>query len=110
MQKEMQKEMRYLSDTLLHPELVASREKGNLLSNHAVERVEKHSKVVAFVRNLEESRIREVYLQELFPGIEAQSVPIGAINELTGHANKTDMLYAVSYTHLDVYKRQPQDV
>ncbi|WP_299157315.1 glycosyltransferase [Accumulibacter sp.] len=96
MQKEMQKEMRYLSDTLLHPELVASREKGNLLSNHAVERVEKHSKVVAFVRNLEESRIREVYLQELFPGIEAQSVPIGAINELTGHANKTDMLYVTA--------------
>jgi len=88
--------MRYLSDTLLHPELVASREKGNLLSNHAVERVEKHSKVVAFVRNLEESRIREVYLQELFPGIEAQSVPIGAINELTGHANKTDMLYVTA--------------
>ena len=87
------REMRYLTDTLLHPDLAVARIKGNPLSDHAVQRIEKHRKVVEFVRNLEDSRIREVYVQELFPGIEKESVPIGVINELTGHANKTDMLY-----------------
>ncbi|WP_173068550.1 glycosyltransferase [Sulfurimicrobium lacus] len=87
------RELRYLSDTLLHPDLAVARTKSNQLSDHAVQRIEKHRKVVEFVRNLEDSRIREVYVQELFPGIEKESVPIGVINELTGHANKTDMLY-----------------
>ncbi len=89
----MLKELRYLTDTLLHPELAAAKTKGNLLSDHVTQRIEKHRKVVEFVRNLEESKIREVYIEELFPGIQNISVPIGAINELTGHANKTDMLY-----------------
>lgn len=87
------RELRYLTDTLLHPDLAVARTKGNPLSDHAAQRIEKHRKVVEFVRNLEDSRIREVYVQELFPGIEKESVPIGVINELTGHANKTDMLY-----------------
>lgn len=37
--------------------------------------------------------IREVYLTDLFPGIEQISVPIGAINEESGHANHVDLLY-----------------
>lgn len=89
----MLRELRYLTDTLLHPELTAAKTKGNLLSDHVTQRIEKHRKVVEFVRNLEESKIREVYIEELFPGIQDISVPIGVINELTGHANKTDMLY-----------------
>lgn len=87
------RELRYLTDTLLHPELAIAQTKGNLLSNHAVQRIEKHRRVIEFVRNLEDSQIREVYIQELFPGIENESVPIGVINEQTGHTNKTDMLY-----------------
>jgi glycosyltransferase involved in cell wall biosynthesis/predicted O-methyltransferase YrrM len=87
------KELRYLADILLHPELDITPVKGNKLSSHIIQRVEKHRKVVDFVRNLEESRIREVYIEELFPGIQNVSVPIGVINEQTGHANKTDMLY-----------------
>lgn len=87
------KELRYLSDTLLHPELAIAQTKGNPLSNHVVQRIEKHRRVIEFVRNLEDSQIREVYIQELFPGIENESVPIGVINEQTGHTNKTDMLY-----------------
>lgn len=90
------KEVRYLADTLLHPEIGVALVKGNQLSDYLVQRVEKQRKVVEFVRKLEESKIREVYIQELFPGIECQSVPIGAINELTGHANKTDMLYVTA--------------
>lgn len=89
----MLRELRYLTDTLLHPDLAVARSKGNLLSDHAVQRIEKHRKVVEFARNLEESKIREVYIEELFPGIQNISVPIGVINELTGHANKADMLY-----------------
>ena len=92
----LRKELRYLTDTVLHPDLAVSRVKGNKLSSHLFERIEKHRKVVSFVRNLEESRIREVYLQELFPDIQTESVPIGVINELTGHANKTDMLYVAA--------------
>ncbi len=87
------RELRQLTDTLLQPDLAAARTKGNALSDHAVQHIEKHRKVAEFVRNMEDSRIREVYVQELFPGIEKESVPIGVINELTGHANKTDMLY-----------------
>lgn len=91
--KAQSSEMRFLTDALLHPELSVTRIKGNVLSSHLIERIEKHRKTVDFVRNLEESLIREVYIQELFPGIENVSVPIGVINEVTGHANKVDMLY-----------------
>ncbi len=75
------REMRYLADILFHPELAIVQLKDNQLSNHVVQRVKKHQNVVKFVRNLEESKIREVYVQELFPGIERQSVPMGAIND-----------------------------
>lgn len=87
------RELRYLTDTLLHPDLALARVKENSLSDHVVQRIDKHRKTVCFARNLEESKIREAYLQELFPGIENLSLPIGVINELTGHANKVDMLY-----------------
>jgi glycosyltransferase involved in cell wall biosynthesis/predicted O-methyltransferase YrrM len=87
------KELRYLSDILLHPELSVQQIKGNTLSHHISQRLEKHRKVIEFVRNLEESRIREVYLEELFPGIQNETVAVGVVNELTGHANKADMLY-----------------
>jgi predicted O-methyltransferase YrrM len=40
-----------------------------------------------------DSRVRGLYLAELFPGIEDVSVPVGAINEMTGLPNKVDMLY-----------------
>lgn len=39
------------------------------------------------------SRIRELYLCELFKDIEEVSIPIGAINEETGHVNPTDLLF-----------------
>ena len=48
---------------------------------------------VQFARELEASRIRELYLKEIFPEIETVSLPIGAINELSGHPNKVDLLY-----------------
>lgn len=44
----------------------------------------------------EKSKIREVYITELFKGIEEVAVPIGAINEETGHANHVDLLYVVA--------------
>jgi hypothetical protein len=45
-----------------------------------------------FQQALGRSRIRELYLVELFNGIEEVDIPLGAINELTGHANPADLL------------------
>lgn len=42
---------------------------------------------------LEKSHIREVYLTDIFPHIDEISVPIGSINEESGHANHVDLLY-----------------
>jgi len=86
-------ELRYLTDTLLHPELQVIRNKSNELSVHVMRRIEKHRQTVEFARLQSESHIREVYAEELFPDIGGISVPVGAINELTGHPNKTDMIY-----------------
>lgn len=90
------KELRYISDSLLHPELVAPKLAGNDLSTYAKQQIDRQRRMVEFTRCIEGSKIREVYLQELFAGIEEVSVPIGVINEMTGHANKADMLYVAS--------------
>lgn len=39
------------------------------------------------------SQIRELYLGEIFEDIEKLEMPIGAINEETGHKNPTDLLF-----------------
>jgi predicted O-methyltransferase YrrM len=79
--------------------------KDNPLSRYARERYEKHRRMIAFARNVEASRIRELYLSEIFPGIERVAIPLGAINELTGHANKVDMLYVCAIAkHLQARK------
>ncbi|PWB64632.1 MAG: hypothetical protein C3F17_06460 [Bradyrhizobiaceae bacterium] len=62
-------------------------------------------KQVYFARSLEVSRIRELYLKEIFPDIEAVSLPIGAVNEVSGHANKADMLYVCAIAKLRGAKR-----
>lgn len=40
-----------------------------------------------------ESRIRSVFLTDLFPGIERVMLPVDAINEESEHANHVDLLY-----------------
>ncbi len=87
------REIRYLGEAMLQVGAQAPRDKALPVSDYLVQRIDKHRKIMAFVRRLEASRIREVYLEELFPGIADVSVPIGVINELTGHPNKVDMLY-----------------
>jgi predicted O-methyltransferase YrrM len=42
------------------------------------------------------SHVRDLYLTELFSGIEDTEVPVGSINEETGLPNKVDMLYVCS--------------
>lgn len=42
---------------------------------------------------LASGNIREAYLTDMFPGVERVSVPIGSINEESGHANHVDLLY-----------------
>lgn len=86
-------EIRYLTDLQIDSVREPNVEKGNALSRYAFERHQKHRRTVEFARNLEASRIRELYLGELFAGIEKVSIPIGAVNELTGHPNKVDLLY-----------------
>ncbi|HWL70934.1 MAG TPA: ATP-binding cassette domain-containing protein [Geminicoccus sp.] len=39
------------------------------------------------------SRVRELHLSQIFQGIEAVSVPIGAINQESAHENQVDLLY-----------------
>ncbi len=51
------------------------------------------SKDLAFQQAQARSRIRELYLAEIFAEIEEISVPVGAVNEETGHANATDLLF-----------------
>lgn len=46
-----------------------------------------------FVETLGEGRIRPLQLPQLFPGIDAVSVEIGAIDPDTRHPNQVDMLY-----------------
>jgi len=46
-----------------------------------------------FVDTLSEGRIRPLHLPQLFPGIEAERVEIGAIDPDTKHPNQVDMLY-----------------
>jgi predicted O-methyltransferase YrrM len=46
-----------------------------------------------FVETLSEGRIRVLQLAQLFPGIEAEAVPLGAIDPDTKHPNQVDMLY-----------------
>jgi predicted O-methyltransferase YrrM len=46
-----------------------------------------------FVQAKARSRVRTLYLAEIFSGIEDVAVPIGVINEETGLPNKVDMLY-----------------
>lgn len=56
-------------------------------------RRQKYAQDIDFALLREKSQIREVYLSELFAGIEQVWLPIGAINEETGHANHVDLLY-----------------
>lgn len=46
-----------------------------------------------FARAQRAGRVRELCLAELFSGIEGVAVPVGAVNELTGHPNHVDLLY-----------------
>lgn len=46
-----------------------------------------------FVDTLTEARIRPLQLAQVFPGIEHQTVEIGAIDPDTSHSNQVDMLY-----------------
>lgn len=73
-------------------ELKVSQEANKLLK-YAQDRRRNYSQEVNFALLQEKSRIREIYLNELFAGIEKVCVPIGAINEETGHVNHVDLLY-----------------
>jgi len=46
-----------------------------------------------FIETVNQSQIRSLQLNQIFPGIEKQSLEIGAIDPDTAHANHVDMLY-----------------
>ncbi len=54
------------------------------------------SRQLAFQQSQARSRIRELYLAEIFGGIEEISIPVGAVNEETGHANAVDLLFVAA--------------
>lgn len=45
---------------------------------------------------LEDSSIREIYPTDLFPGLDRVSIPVGSINEESGHFNQVDLLYVAA--------------
>lgn len=49
-----------------------------------------------FREELDQSRIRELYLAEIFENIEEVAIPVGAINEDTAHENHVDLLYVAA--------------
>jgi predicted O-methyltransferase YrrM len=44
----------------------------------------------------EQSKIREIYLPELFENIDDISVPVGVVNQESGHDNQVDMIYVIA--------------
>ncbi|RED37983.1 methyltransferase family protein [Rhodopseudomonas thermotolerans] len=61
-------------------------------SRYAQNRLALIRKEVTFAHQVETSRIRELYLGEIMPEALKVPVPLGAMNELTGHPNKADMM------------------
>ena len=53
----------------------------------------KLSQDISFEIAGQESRIRNVYANELFPNLREISVPVGVIHEESGHSNHADMVY-----------------
>jgi len=49
--------------------------------------------------------IREIYPTDLFPGLERVSLPVGAINEESGHFNQVDLLYVAAIAKLKALRR-----
>lgn len=89
----LQRELRYLVDTMLHDKLHPPSAPDNELAKYAQRRFEKHRETIDFARAVEDSRLRELYLAEILPDVAKVSLPVGAVQELTGHANKVDMLF-----------------
>lgn len=89
----LDRKLHYLVDLVLSMTSPPAVNGGNPLAAYARVRYEKQIRTMAFAQMLEASRIRELYLAEIFPGIERVSVPVGAINEQTFHANHADLLY-----------------
>jgi predicted O-methyltransferase YrrM len=58
--------------------------------------VDELRKELAFQQSQSRSRIRELYLAELLGDIEEVSIPVGAVNEETGHPNAVDLLFVAA--------------
>lgn len=86
------REVRRVTDLELLKTLGDSEQVEAAASLYARNRLVEMRRAVSFARMVESSRIRELYLQEIFDDIDHTVVPIGAMNELSGHPNKTDML------------------
>lgn len=92
--KKMRTELRYLSDMAITAGAQpAKSDPSNELAAYARDRAHSLRREIEFAQYVERSRIRELYLEEIFPGIGSVPVHVGAVNELTGHPNKTDMLF-----------------
>ncbi|MCR6629420.1 MAG: glycosyltransferase [Magnetospirillum sp.] len=76
-----------------------------VLSPYAQNRLVQLERHIAFGREFEASRIRNLYAGEIFPELAKICVPVGAINEQTGHPNKADMIYVCAVARLIGAKR-----
>lgn len=92
--KKMRTELRYLCDLAIAAGAEPAKSVAdNELADYARDRAHSVRRAITFAQRFEGSKIRELYLEQLFPNIGSVPVHIGAVNELTGHPNKTDMLF-----------------
>jgi len=94
------KDLKYVTDLLLSPPDSVEGLLETPAGLYGGNRLNQMRKEVQFARMLEESRIRELFLQEIFPEIASVGVPVGAVHELSSHANKADMMFVCAIAKL----------
>lgn len=87
------RELCYIVDLAMDKGEIPAPRKGVVVSQYAADQFDKMKRMVRFAQLAEASRIRELYMREIFPDIDRVTLPVGAVNELSAHPNKVDMLY-----------------
>lgn len=87
-------ELRYLAEMLVdHDGWAPPRKDENLLADHVEARRERTRKAFLFVQHQGQSRLRQVHLRQLFPGIETATLPVAAVDSRPGNMAATEGLF-----------------
>jgi predicted O-methyltransferase YrrM len=98
---ETKREIRKLHEDLLQirKELRSFRKNSNDSNARVVKLIKKVGPYVfddLYEQLSADSKIKEVFVTELFEGIENVKVPLGVVNEASPHTNQTNLLYVVA--------------